>query len=137
MRLHPDRTLRLEDEPVPRPAAGEVRLLGAAISLYSSARHWILQGGMVDMVLPAPLDLGHEFCGVPETGRFAGRLVAVDPAIHCGRCEPCRTGAPNLCLDVRFAGHGNTSGALRECICWPEDSLFPLSDTLDAVQGAL
>src|SRR5947207_13715311 len=104
MRLHPDRTLRLEDEPVPRPAAGEVRLRVAAVGLCGSDRHWILEGGIGDTVLTVPLVLGHEFCGVPETGRFAGRLVAVDPAIHCGRCEPCRTCAPNLCLDVRFAG---------------------------------
>ena len=54
-----------------------------------------------------PLVLGHEFAGVVEQGTLRGRRVAVDPAIPCGSCEPCVTGAVNLCLRTRFAGHGH------------------------------
>jgi L-iditol 2-dehydrogenase len=63
--------------------------------------------------------------------------VAVDPAINCGRCEPCRTGAENLCLDIRFAGHGHVDGGLRDYVAWPERQLYPLDDSVSDVEGAL
>lgn len=137
VRLHPDRRLQLHDEAVPEPGPGEALILVAGVGLCGSDRHWLLDGSIGDAVLDAPLVLGHEFAGVAEAGRFAGRLVAVDPAVPCERCEPCRTGAPNLCLHLRFAGHGHTDGALREFIAWPERCLYPLPDSLGAVEGAL
>jgi L-iditol 2-dehydrogenase len=81
--------------------------------------------------------LGHEFAGVVTTGALRGQRVAVDPAIACGRCEPCRTGAPNLCLDVRFAGHGRFDGGLREYVAWPERDLYPLADSVTDAEGAM
>ena len=51
-----------------------------------------------------------EVVAVVETGSRAGVRVALDPAIPCGRCEPCREGNEHLCLACRFAGHGTTDG---------------------------
>ncbi len=108
-----------------------------AVGLCGSDRHWLVDGGIGDAELERPLILGHEFAGVVETGPLRGRLVAVDPAVPCLRCEPCRTGAANLCLDLRFAGHGRTDGALREWVAWPERCLHPLADSVDDASGAL
>src|SRR6185295_15260287 len=66
-----------------------------------------------------------------------GRLVAVDPAVPCERCEPCLAGRPNLCLHERFAGHSVTDVALRERLAWPERCLVPLPDELAGPLGAL
>jgi L-iditol 2-dehydrogenase len=137
LRLHPDRRLRLHDEPVPDAGPGEALVRVTAVGLCGSDRHWVVDGGIGDAVLDAPLILGHEFAGVATTGALRGRQVAVDPAVSCGTCEPCRTGAPNLCLDIRFAGHGRTDGALREYLAWPETSLHPLPDDFDDAEGAL
>ncbi len=137
LRLHPDRHLRLHDEPIPEPGPGEALIRVGGIGLCGSDRHWVVDGGIGDAVLVEPLVLGHEFDGVVETGRLRGRRVAVDPAISCGSCEPCLAKAENLCLRVRFAGHGRTDGALREFIAWPEGSLYPLSDGLDERIGPL
>lgn len=137
LRLHPDRQLRLHDEPIPDPGPGEVLVQVTAVGLCGSDRHWVVDGGIGDAVLEAPLILGHEFAGIVATGALRGRRVAVDPAVSCEVCEPCRTGAPNLCLDIRFAGHGRTDGALRESLAWPETNLFPLPDHLDDAEGAL
>jgi L-iditol 2-dehydrogenase len=63
--------------------------------------------------------------------------VAVDPAVSCDSCDPCRSGAPNLCLNIRFAGHGRTDGALRDRLAWPETSLYPLPDDVTDDEGAL
>ena len=57
--------------------------------------------------------VGHEFAGVVEGGPLDGRRVAVDPALHCGRCARCPEGHQNLCPNVVFAGHGDCDGGLR------------------------
>jgi L-iditol 2-dehydrogenase len=137
VRLHPDRELRLHDEPVPEPGPGEVLVRVAAVGLCGSDRHWALEGGIGDAQLERPLVLGHEFAGVADSGRFAGRFVAADPAVPCDRCRVCESGRSNLCPNVRFAGHGVTDGALREWVAWPEHALHPLPDTVPSTSGAL
>ena len=97
----------------------------------------MVDGGIGDAVLGAPLVLGHEFAGVAQTGRHAGRRVAVDPADPCGACEFCVAARSNLCQAIRFAGHGQTDGALREWMAWPEACLYPLSDRVGEAEAAL
>ncbi|MCJ7433830.1 MAG: zinc-binding dehydrogenase [Anaerolineales bacterium] len=80
-----------------------------------------------------PLVLGHEFAGETESGQ----RVAVDPALPCRHCELCKQGHPNLCPDVRFAGHGGIDGALREYMAWDEKYLFPIPDSLTFADGAM
>jgi L-iditol 2-dehydrogenase len=77
--------------------------------------------------------LGHEFAGVTESGQ----RVAVDPAIACGQCEYCQAGNPNFCVALRFAGHAENDGALREYVTWPTRCLYPLPDSLTDADGAL
>jgi L-iditol 2-dehydrogenase len=137
LRLHPDRRLELHEEAIPIPGPGDALIRVSAVGLCGSDRHWALEGGIGDSVLDVPLVLGHEFAGIAESGRWAGRLVAVDPAIPCDHCGVCRRGASNLCPDLRFAGHGRTDGALREWIAWPERCCHPLTDRLSAIEGAL
>jgi L-iditol 2-dehydrogenase len=137
LRLHPDRQLRLHDEPLPEPGPGEALIRVTAVGLCGSDRHWVVDGGIGDAVLDIPLVLGHEFAGLVEQGTLRGHRVAADPAIPCGSCEPCLTGAVNLCLRTRFAGHGHMDGALREYVAWPETELHPLPDTVDDRVGAL
>ncbi len=137
LRLHPDRQLRLHDEPVPVPGPGQALLRVCAVGLCGSDRHWMDDGGIGDAVLHRPLVLGHEFAAVAESGRLAGRRVAVDPADPCGRCELCAGGSSNLCQAIRFAGHGQTDGALREWMVWPEACLHPVSDRVSDPEAAL
>jgi L-iditol 2-dehydrogenase len=136
-RLHGAGDLRLSDEPAPEPRPGESVVRVEAVGLCGSDLHWYEEGGIGGSRLSAPLVVGHEFAGVVEDGPLAGRRVAVDPAIPCERCELCREGHPNLCPDVRFAGHGSQDGALREYLAWPTGRLHPLPDALDGVAGAL
>jgi L-iditol 2-dehydrogenase len=137
LRLHPGGALRLHQEAEPSPAAGEALVRVAAVGLCGSDRHWLLEGSIGDAVVDEALVLGHEFAGVAETGQYRDRLVAGDPTITCERCPPCRSGAPNLCLNQRFAGYSGTDGALRELIAWPERLLYPLADRVDAAEGAI
>jgi L-iditol 2-dehydrogenase len=137
LRLHPDRRLRLHDEPIPRPGPRQVLLRPRAVGLCGSDRHWLVDGGIGDAVLGTPLVLGHEFAAVVETGRLAGRRVAVDPADTCGTCALCRSNRSNLCQAIRFAGHGQVDGALREWMVWPEACLYPVTDRVSDAEAAL
>jgi len=137
LRLHGRGDLRLHEEPVPEPGRGESLVRVTAVGLCGSDRHWFMDGAIGDAVVESPVVPGHEFAGVVEIGRDQGRLVAVDPAVPCERCEPCLTGASNLCPDMAFAGHGRTDGALREYVAWPDRFLYPLSDSITHEEGAL
>jgi L-iditol 2-dehydrogenase len=137
LRLHPDGTLRDHEEPTPDVDEGEALVRITAVGLCGSDRHWLLERGIGDAKLDQPLVLGHEFGGVAETGRYRGRRVAVDPAVPCWDCALCANGRDNLCLDLRFAGHRPTDGALREFVAWPERSIYPVADELGRDEEAL
>jgi L-iditol 2-dehydrogenase len=135
-RLHAVGDLRLADEPVPEPGPGESLVKVTAVGICGSDLHWWGEGEIGDARLAQPLVLGHEAAGVLSGGPDQGRRVAIDPAIWCGTCRPCRDGYRNLCLRIRFAGHGSQDGAMREFLAWPSHLLPPLPDGLADADGA-
>ncbi len=137
VRLHGPGDLRQNDEPRPESGPGETLVRVMAVGICGSDLHWFGEAGIGDAKLQRPLVLGHEFAGVIAEGPQEGRRVAVDPAIPCQRCEFCLEGNPNLCEHMRFAGHGNEDGALREYIAWPDECLFPLPETLSDADGVM
>ena len=133
LRLHAPGDLRLHEEPLPDRGSGETILRVQAVGICGSDLHWFGEGSIGDARLDKPLVLGHEFAAVTE----AGTRVAVDPAIPCDECEYCKKGYPNLCVNLKFAGHGTQDGGLREVMTWPQKCLFDLPDSIDAVEGAM
>jgi L-iditol 2-dehydrogenase len=129
--------VRLSQEAMPEPRAGEVLIRVTAVGLCGSDMHWFSEGSIGDALLTQPLVLGHEFAGRIESGPRAGERVAVDPAVSCGHCDMCFAGAPNLCRSVIFAGHGSTDGALRTYLAWPERCLVTLPDNVTDAEGPL
>jgi L-iditol 2-dehydrogenase len=137
-KLHAVGDLRLEDVADPQtPPVGWSTVAVTSVGLCGSDLHWYAEGGTGEVTLAEPVAPGHEFAGVAMDGPYAGRRVAVDPAIPCGRCEWCRGGHGNLCPLVRFAGHGDLDGGLQERVLWPDELLFPLPDALSDDAGAL
>jgi L-iditol 2-dehydrogenase len=137
LRLHAVGDLRLTEEEPPEPGDGELLLRVHAVGLCGSDRHWFAEGAIGDAVLTRPLVLGHEFVATVANGRRAGQRVAVDPSRACGSCEPCLAGLEHLCLNVRFAGHGTTDGALRSLMAWPGELAHPIPDSISDTEGAL
>jgi L-iditol 2-dehydrogenase len=136
-RLHAAGDLRVADEPVPAPGPGEELVRVTAVGICGSDLHWWDEAGIGDAVITRPLVLGHEAAGVIEDGPRRGTRVAIDPAITCGTCRPCRDGYRNLCTRIRFAGHGDQDGAMREFLAWPPGLLHPLPDSVTDADGAL
>jgi len=137
IRLHDPNILRLHDEPVPVPGAGETLVRVKAVGICGSDLHWFGEAGIGDARLEKPLVLGHEFAGVIADGPRKGERVAVDPAVPCNVCEFCLQGNPNLCEHLHFAGHGSEDGALREYLAWPTACLHSLPDSLSDVDGVM
>ena len=108
-----------------------------AVGICGSDLHWWDEGAIGDATLAHPLVLGHEGAGVIAEGPRRGERVAIDPAITCGTCRACRDGYANLCYRIRFAGHGETDGMMREVMAWPAELLHPLPDTVTDADGAL
>lgn len=133
VRLYAPGDLQLLEEPTPVSSADEKLIRVTAIGVCGSDLHWFTQGGIGDAKLDHPLVLGHEFAGVTENGE----RVAADPAIPCGACEHCLRGDTNLCPSVRFAGHSNEDGAMREYLCWPQNQLHHLPDSLSDNDGVM
>ena len=147
-RLYGIRDLRLEELPIPTPGPGEVLLRVAAVGVCGSDVHYFLEGRIGDAVVTGPLILGHEFSAqVAELGPQAhsgrvggleiGQLVAVEPGISCGRCEPCRHGHPNLCPDVRYCGTPPIDGVFAEYAVMPAENCYPLPQGFGQAEGAL
>ena len=137
VRLHAAGDLRLADEPVPVPGRGMSLVRVTAAGICGSDLHWWAEGGIGDAVLEQPLVPGHEAAGIIADGPRRGERVAIDPAVACGTCRPCRSGYRNLCTRIRFAGHGTQDGAMREYLAWPLDLLYPLPDALTDADGAM
>ena len=142
-RLQGPRTLRLDEVPKPSPGPGQVLVRVEAVGICGSDLHYYRDARIGDTLAAEPLVLGHEFAGIVEElgpgvkGLREGQRVAVDPALPCGHCEFCQQGNPNICPEVRFCGTPPTDGALQEYIAWPAHLVFPLPDSIDAIQGAL
>ncbi len=133
LRLHNPGDLRLHDEPVPVPGAGEKLLRVTAVGICGSDLHWLNEAGIGDARLDKPLVLGHEFTALTDDGV----RVAVDPAIACGVCEYCKRGDPNLCENLVFAGHSSQDGAMREQMTWPERCLYPIPNQVSDADGVM
>jgi L-iditol 2-dehydrogenase len=133
LRLHATGDLRLHEEERPQAREAETLVRVTAVGLCGSDLHWFGEGGIGETRLTRPLVLGHELAGITEDGR----RVAIDPAVPCESCALCRDGHPNLCEAVRFAGHGDDDGGLREWMAWPERALFALPDALSDADAAM
>jgi L-iditol 2-dehydrogenase len=135
-RLYGPGDIRLIDEPAPEPGPGEELVRVTAVGICGSDLHWYDESEIGGVALDRPLVLGHEAAGVIVSGPRAGTRVALDPNLPCGACETCARGLGHLCQRVRFLGHSDTDGALREQMTWPSDRLVPIPDTIDDIAGA-
>lgn len=142
-RLHGIQDIRIENLPRPEPGPGEVLLQVAAVGVCGSDVHYYLDGRIGSQVMTDPLIMGHEFSAWPVgwgenvQDLALGQLVAVEPGISCGECEPCQHGHPNLCPSVRFCGTPPVDGVFAEYCVMPAENCLPLPEHFTPAQGAM
>lgn len=74
--------------------------------------------------------LGHEFVGIAESGRHAGRRVCGEINCSCGECRYCLQGLSTHCPKRTVLGILGRDGAFAERIWLPEENLHPLPDEI-------
>ena len=122
--------------PIP---AGHVRLRLAVASLCGTDLHYYRHFSNAGFVLQTPVTLGHEACAYVEepngSGLARGTLVALNPIMNCGTCDPCKEGEVNLCRAKKFPGSATTvphlDGFFREVIDHPVAQCRPVSEDVD------
>ncbi len=124
--IHAAKDLRIEDQAVEEPGAGQVQIKLASGGICGSDLHYYNHGGFGQVRLKQPMILGHEVSGhVLKLGAGVvdfkvGELVAVSPSRPCQACKFCQEGMHNQCLNMRFYGsampYPHIQGAFREVL---------------------
>jgi 2-desacetyl-2-hydroxyethyl bacteriochlorophyllide A dehydrogenase len=134
-----DRSLRIEDVPVPKPGPLEVVVKVEACGICLSDVH-LIDGG-IPAVIPV-VTPGHESCGtVYETGDLVtgwkpGDRVVIMAGKNCGVCDRCATGQIDKCRNPMLMGF-HYDGAWAEYTCVPFFALTKVPDNVPSEQAAI
>ncbi|OBV39266.1 2-desacetyl-2-hydroxyethyl bacteriochlorophyllide A dehydrogenase [Janthinobacterium psychrotolerans] len=118
-------SLRMEQRPVPVPAAGEVLVRIRRIGICGTDMH-IFRG--TQPFLSYPRVMGHELSGHIHSAPAGSRLAAGDqvyvmPYLSCGTCVACRQGKTNCCTRIEVLGV-HRDGGMTEYLALPERFVF-------------
>jgi L-iditol 2-dehydrogenase len=129
----------LAERPEPLAGPGEVVLEVRAAGICGTDLH------IEDGEFPSrpPVTMGHEVCGVVAAlgegvdADWAGARVVTETYFStCGRCEHCRAGRINLCLERRSIGSA-VDGGFAPLLLVPARNLHRVPDWLDVRAAAL
>jgi len=115
----------LLEVPIPEIKSDEVLVKVKATSICGSDLHIYQWNEWSQSRIKVPQIMGHELAGeVVEVGKEVtsvkiGDYVSAETHIPCGRCYPCRTGKPEVCLHLKILGV-DRDGAFAEYVAIPE-----------------
>lgn len=141
--LHGVRDLRVGLVPVPLAGPDDVVVRVRACGICASDVHYLVHGRIGDWILERPMILGHEASGEVVAIRddvrdlAIGARVAIEPGAACGRCQACKSGAYNLCPEVRFLAAPPVDGAMAEYAVVRADLAHPVPDDMSFEAAAL
>jgi NADPH:quinone reductase-like Zn-dependent oxidoreductase len=132
--------LRYEEYPTPEPGPGEVliRVRACGVNHLDVFTRRGEQGRRVKL----PHILGIETAGeVAALGEgvaewWLGDRVVSGPGIWCGRCEFCRAGQENLCVERQIVGV-DVQGGYAEYLKLPARAVAALPEDVSFEQGAV
>ena len=135
--------VELETRALPDVGGGDVLVRIRAVGVCGSDVHWYRHGRIGDLVVEAPMVLGHEASGdVVALGpgvdpALLGARVSIEPGVPCRRCQQCHRGRYNLCPDMRFMATPPIDGAFAEYVAMPADFVYPVPDDVSDDAAAL
>uniref|UniRef100_A0A915EIV2 Sorbitol dehydrogenase n=1 Tax=Ditylenchus dipsaci TaxID=166011 RepID=A0A915EIV2_9BILA len=107
--LYGAKDFRLEQRPIPSPKSGELLVRIHTVGLCGTDLHFWRHGAFGSQLVVEPTVIGHEVSGtVVQVGKMSkdmlslrvGDRVVMDPNITCEKCEYCKAGKGNLCIDL-------------------------------------
>jgi L-iditol 2-dehydrogenase len=138
---------RMEMREVPPPEIrhdGDVLLKVETVGVCGSDVHYYTTGRIGSQVVEYPFRVGHEFAGTvekigPDVTRVkVGDLVAVEPAMSCGKCDQCLSGRRHTCRSLRFLGcPGQAEGCLCEYMVMPQECCYPVPGGMTPEQATV
>lgn len=143
IRLHAPLSLKLHNEQISTPAAGEVLIKIKSVGVCASDVHWYREGKIGSTKLDKPLVLGHEasgeICAIGDnvSSLKVGDRVAIEPANPCMKCKYCVEGNYNVCIELPFFGTPPTDGCFREYITWPASLCLKIPDNVSFDEAAM
>jgi len=126
----------------PEPDEGEVRVDVRACAITRTIENAV-QGGLSDDPAHTPRIPGHEFAGVVDAIGPGVSNVAVGDRVlayfylTCGRCDRCRRGDANQCLNFGGWFGVHRDGAYAEATTIPAANVLPLPDGASFAAGAV
>jgi len=138
---------QMEMQELPTPIItneNEVLIKMKVVGVCGSDVHYYSLGKIGSQIVQYPYPVGHEGAGeVVEVGSAVtkvkpGDRIAIEPAMPCWECDQCKAGRPHTCRKLRFLGcPGQADGILSEYIVIPEESCFPISDSMSYTDAAI
>lgn len=116
--------LWLEDVPEPEIGINDVLIKIHRTSICGTDIHIYNWDAWAQKTIPAPMTIGHEFCGVVAAvgsnvhDFFPGEIVSGEGHIVCGHCRNCLAGRRHLCPHTEGVGV-NRTGAFAEYLSIP------------------
>ena len=141
--LHEANRMGLEAVPSPVPESGGLTLRVEAAAICGTDMR--IYKGTKTRGVRLPCILGHEFSGVVEdagaTSFRSGQRVALCPALPCGACRFCPSGALNICEALTAYGY-ELDGGFAELVKVPRafveaGHVIPLPDHVSFEEAAL
>ena len=137
--------MELMEVPMPEISeADDVLIQMKVVGVCGSDVHYYTKGKIGSQVVKYPFPVGHEGAGeVIRVGSAVttikpGDRIAIEPAMPCGECDQCLEGRPHTCRNLRFLGcPGQADGCLAEYIVMPENSCFPIADSMTYTEAAI
>merc|ERR1712012_711979 len=135
--------IRLEQQDIVEPAPDQVLLKMDSVGICGSDVHYWTHGAIGDFIVKAPMVLGHEAAGVVSevgedvTNVKVGDRVAIEPGVPCRKCQYCKTGVYNLCLNMQFCAAPPVHGNLCRFYVHAADFCYKLPDNMTLEEGAL
>lgn len=146
-RLHGEHDLRLEEEQVTAPNAGELQIKVGVGGICGSDLHYYQHGGVGAIRVREPIIPCHEFSGTVvdagdgEHAFSVGDRVAVNPSNPCHTCRYCQQQQYHQCLAMRFYGSAmhlpHEQGAFREIMNVLASQCVPIADHVSLAQAAV
>lgn len=122
--------LDYRDAADPVAAEGEHLIRVERVGICGSDMHAFLGH---DARRPAPLILGHEACGIDETGQ----RVTINPMVTCGTCRACQAGRENLCRERQIISMPPREGAFAEAVVMRPENVVQVPDGVDPAKASL
>jgi L-iditol 2-dehydrogenase len=139
------RQMEMQNLPMPEiKNRTDVLIKMKVVGVCGSDVHYYTTGKIGSQIVQYPFPVGHEGAGevisigAEVTTVKPGDRIAIEPAMPCGECDQCKAGRPHTCRKLRFLGcPGQANGCLSEYIVMPENSCFPISDTMTYTEAAI